>query len=112
MAIIDHGTWERYAPNPPRQDWPANVIYARRVGGGEDWYDYLDSKPFKDGSVIMTVLHTVIQAATRDPSAIFPPPCNVIEETEYAGTDPQKDFGRHVYNADLRKIGELYVPAS
>jgi hypothetical protein len=114
MAIIDHGKWERYAPNPPVENLPANVMFARRVGDNVDWYEYVSSNHFQDGSVVMTVQRVadgaVIQAATRDPTEIFPAPFSVIEETEYTGTDPLKDFGRRMYDADLRKVGDLYVP--
>jgi len=108
MALIDHGAWERYTPDPPKPGLPTDVMFARRVVGGEDWYEYVASKPFNNGSVVMTVerLETgdIIQAATRDPTAIFPARMSVIEETEYTRTDPQTDFGRRTYNADLRKI--------
>ena len=115
MAIIDHGSWERYIPDPAPAGIPSNVMFARRIGDNVDWYVYLKSKPFAGNSVVMTVEHTstgedLVQAATRDPSMIFPQLMSVIEETEYSGTEPQKDLGGRLYDTSLRKIGDKYVP--
>jgi hypothetical protein len=114
--IIDHGTWSRYTPAQPKLELiQHNVMFASRDGPGfgEDWYEYVASKPFGDTSVVMTVLHTdtgdVVQAATFDPSQLFPAGMGVIEETQYAGNDPQGDFGGTTYNADARKIGGKFV---
>jgi hypothetical protein len=107
MAIVAHGEWEYYTP-PPNEDLPSSIMFARRIADGQDWYEYVAGQPFSDGGVVMTVQHTdtgdIVQAATRDPSAIFPANMIVIEETEYSGNAPQTEFGRRTYSAELRKI--------
>jgi hypothetical protein len=113
MTIIDHGAWERYTPASTKDGMPPNVMYARRIGSGEDWYEYVKARRFGDGSVVMTVMATeagsVVQAATFDPTAVFPAEFSVIEETAYSGNDPQSDLGQRSYNADARKIGGPFV---
>ena len=115
--IIEHGTWSLYTPAAPKMELVTHhVLFARRDGPGfgEDWYEYVASKPFGDASVIMTVKHTdtgdVVQAATFDPSTIFPNTMLVIEETEYTGNDPFGDFNGTVYNPVTHAIGGRWVP--
>lgn len=115
--IIDHGNWSRYTPAAPKMELVKHhVQFAQRDGPGfgEDWYEYIASKPFGDTSVVMTVQHTetgdVVQAVTYDPSTIFPAGMGVIEETEYTGDDPFADFHGRVYNADARAIGGRWAP--
>jgi len=100
--IIDHGFWklaESSELKPGRQ----RIIHARREDTGMDWYEFVKLRPFGDGSVIMTVgfiddtKEPVVQAASRDPTAIFPAGMRVIEETDYAGDDPFKDYHGRAY---------------
>jgi hypothetical protein len=114
--IVDHGNWVMYTPATPKAEHVGHhVMYARRDSPeADDWYEYVARRPFGDTSVVMTVQHTaegdVVQAATFDPSEIFPAGMGVIEETEYTGNDPQTDFGQHSYSADARRIGGRFVP--
>ena len=108
--IIEHGHWSVTA-SPEQQ----RVMHAHRDDTGMDWYQFVALKPFNAGSIIMTVgspgseiTEVIVQAATRDPTAIFPAGMLVIEETEYAGSNPFNDFHGRLY-AD-GKIGDMWVP--
>lgn len=110
--IIEHGSWSLSTPSgmPPAQQ---RILRARRDDTGMDWYEFVALKPFGDGSVVMTVGPTgtgefMIQAATWDPTAIFPPGMRVIEETIYSGNDPFGDFHGRIY--DSGRIGDVFVP--
>jgi len=112
--IIEHGRWSLSASaetKPTRQ----RILYARRDDTGMDWYEFVRMRPFNDGSIVMTVGsmgtdELVVQAATRDPTAIFPAGMLVIEETEYAGSDPFADYHGRVYDLASRSIGDKFVP--
>jgi hypothetical protein len=111
MSIIEHGMWERYTPDPSTLKvlYQTNILYVRRTTDNVDWYEYVNIiKPFKEGSVVMTVQAIeegeVVQAASQDHTAVFPISMKVIEETEYTGTNAQEDFGQRMYSADLRQV--------
>ena len=108
--IIEHGHWS-VTTSPEQQ----RVLHAHRDDTGMDWNEFVALKPFNAGSIIMTVgspgseiTEVIVQAATRDPTAIFPAGMLVIEETEYAGNNPFNDFHGRLY-AD-GKIGDMWVP--
>jgi hypothetical protein len=109
--IVEHGGWSLSASSEMKPGGQ-RILHARR-DDGMDWYVFVKMKPFGDGSIVMTVgsmgtEELVVQAATRDPTAIFPAGMLVIEETEYAGSNPFNDFHGRRY-AD-GKIGDMWVP--
>jgi hypothetical protein len=57
---------------------------------------------FKPGSVVCNIFrqreHSIVGAATYDPTAIHSINQRVIEIVDYQGSDPQKDFGGKVYD--------------
>lgn len=112
--IIEHGTWEYYKPAEMKEGFPPHAMFAKRVDDGADWYEYQATKPFGEGSVVMTAYELngqlVVGAATFDYSAIFPPRARVLEETEYQGQTPQADFGQKTYDAATKTIGPKFVP--
>lgn len=77
MKIIDHGTWSKYTPKKGHPDAPVNTMYCRRDSDEIDWYEY--QKKFDINTIKCTVFENVIQAVTRDASAMFPQNCRVIE---------------------------------
>lgn len=112
--IIEHGSWSLSASSEMKST-QQRILCARRDDTGMDWYVFVAMKPFGDGSVVMTVgsmgtEELVVQAVTRDPTAIFPAGMRVIEETEYAGSDPFGDYHGRVYDLASRSIGSVYVP--
>jgi len=115
MTVIDHGQWDYHTPANIKAGAPPHAMYAARASDGVDWYEYIAERPFGDASVVMTVQTLadgteIIQAATFDYTAIFPPTFRVLEDNAYSGNDPQSDFGQRTYSADRRKIGAKYVP--
>lgn len=130
--IIDHGYWDYYQPTEqqlaPREvlnaeglvayiayeTLPKNIMFARRVSDGMDWYVYQRTAPFGAGSVVMTAQDAgdgtlIIMAATFDYASLFPPRAHLIEETEYTGTAPQDDYGHLIYNKEAAAITTRYV---
>jgi hypothetical protein len=110
--IIEHGRWSLSASSEMKPGGQ-RILHAHRDDTGMDWYVFVKMKPFGDGSVVMTVGsmgtdELVVQAVTRDPTAIFPAGMRVIEETEYVGSNPFNDFHGRLY-AD-GKIGDMWVP--
>jgi hypothetical protein len=107
--IIEHGSWSLSAPQQ-------HIMHTHRDDTGMDWYEFVKTKPFGDGSVVMTVGAIdvtgvlVVQAATKDPTAIFPAGMRVIEETEYVGGNPFGDYHGHVYDISSSSIGDMYAP--
>lgn len=109
MNIVDHGKWLAYTPDPIPSDAPANALFCKRESDGQDWYEIVhgDTAPLPASSVKFTALWNpgyssyVVAAAVYDGTKLFPAGQIVQEITDYAGTDPQKDFG-----------GKLYDPAT
>ena len=112
--IIEHGSWSLSA-SAEIKPGGQRILHARRDDTGMDWYVFVKMKPFGDGSIVMTVgsmgtEELVVQAVTRDPTAIFPAGMRLIEETEYAGSDPFGDYHGRVYDLASRSIGNKFVP--
>jgi hypothetical protein len=122
MNIIDHGAWEMYSPHPSKRDefeLPHGAMFARRISDGVDWYDYVApsnkdidkpeektlKKNFSDETVKATVYwhpdfkKHIVGSAVTDPTLLFPPNQQVIEITDYTGSDPATDFNGKVYDA-------------
>ena len=116
--IIDHGKWERYQPDKIPQGMPPNVLFARRISDGVDWYDYSrDSKNFSPDTVKFTALwqdvHNgyTIDAATRDPTRLFPAGALLREIVDYhGGSDPQLELGARLYDPDSNKLRDRPTP--
>ncbi len=100
MNIINHGMWARYVPESPPEGFPENTMFCRRDTDAIDWYEFMKGSPFQDGSVKMTVLGDIVQAATFDASWLFPQSCTLLEVAGYEGGDPQADFGAKRYDPD------------
>jgi hypothetical protein len=112
--IIEHGHWSLSA-SAEMKPGGQRVLHAQRDDTGMDWYVFVRMRPFGERSVVMTVGsmgtdELVVQAVTRDPTAIFPAGMLVIEETEYAGNDPFGYYHGHVYVPASRSIGAKFVP--
>lgn len=116
MNIIDHGAWVLHQPGQSLIDRlmaPANALFCKRTSDDLDWYDFIyqlvDDKMvasgvFAAGSVKMMVLNGRIAAATHDETLLFPQGMSVLEITDYAGSDPQADFGGKYYVAASNSI--------
>lgn len=107
MNIRNHGTWHMYKPATLPEGAPANALFARRENDGVDWYDYVNSgRNFAPDSIKMTVMDGVVAAAATDPTALFPGGAVVLEVDGAATGDPQKSFGRKVYDARSKSFGD------
>jgi hypothetical protein len=99
MDIINHGDWERYNPPVLPVDAPPNALFARRIADGADWYDYVNSgRAFAKDSIKMTVTNSRVSAAVIDATMLFPGGSTLLEVKDVAVDDPQKHFGRKVYD--------------
>ena len=106
MNIINHGTWEIYKPEEPPEGAPAGAMFARRNGDNRDWYDYVNGEHFDPAAIKMTVTNGTVSAATADPTALFPAGSTVLEVGGAPAGDPQKAFGRKIYNADKKTFDD------
>ena len=107
MTVIDHGKWLPYTPDVLPKHAPSHALFAKRESDGVDWYDYVNSgENFDvDNVKFMAVLRDyagghVVGPAVYDPTLLFPANHLVGEITDYAGSDPQKDFGGKIYNPE------------
>lgn len=105
MSIIEHGDWTHYTPDPPPENAPVHAMFAQRDGDAQDWYQYVTptAANFQPGSVKMTVYRQGINgptvgAAVTDATALWPASALVVEDTGYAGSDPQADYGGKIYD--------------
>lgn len=105
MSIIEHGDWTQYDPDPYPPDAPVSVMFARRDGDGQDWYQYVHppATNFQAGSVKMTIYRQAINgptvgAAVYDATALWPASSCVIEDTGYSGSDPKADYVGKLYD--------------
>ncbi len=110
MNIIEHGKWQIYtAPdellerrNLTRQH---GVVFSKRVDTGEDWYDYSLARFAAKTTVLITMIEQppdglVTGAANTNYNFIFPANGELIEVTDYSGSDPQADFGNKIYDPE------------
>ena len=105
MNILDHGQWVDYTPDPIPADAPSGAIFAQRVSDGMDWYDFVTANAgTSPGTVKFTAHwsalqnHWIVSVATYDGTLLFPAGQLVQEITDYAGSDPQADFGGKMYD--------------
>lgn len=83
MDIIDHGQWIGYKPE---HHWllAHNVLFAKRVSDGIDWYAYQRSTDLLTSDTVKMTIRDVegemvVQATQRDGSMIWPLHCRLIE---------------------------------
>jgi hypothetical protein len=89
MNIIDHGEWELYRPEKYPIKLPANIIFARRVSDGMDWYLFHRRELTSPDTVKMLLRKAdqglVVITTTRDASELFPAGSRLIEVSEVSG---------------------------
>jgi len=114
MTFIDHGKWQPYTPATLPPGVPSGALFVRRESDGIDWYDYVkDGGNFSPDTVKFTALwHPTYQsylvgAAVYDVTLLFPPNQLVREITDYAGSDPQADFGSKLYDPATDAFSDL-----
>lgn len=113
MSIIEHGDWTRYYPDPRPESAPLNAMFARRDGDTQDWYQYVNppAANFQPNSVKMTVYRQAangpsVGAAVFDPTMLWPDQALIVEDTGYAGDDPQADYGRKIYDPATKTFSD------
>jgi hypothetical protein len=113
MSIIEHGDWIRYSPATRPPEAPGNAKFAQRVSDAQDWYDYVNppATNFQTGSVKMTVYRPgrggpTVGAATFDATMLWPDQMLIVEDTGYAGTDPQTDYGGKIYDTTTQTFSD------
>jgi hypothetical protein len=107
MNIKSHGDWQRYQPSRLPPDAPPSALFARRIGDGVDWYDYVNSgENFADDSIKLTVTDGRVGAAVTDPTLLFPGNGAVIEVFDARTSDPQKAFGMKSYDATHKTFSD------
>jgi hypothetical protein len=112
MDIKDHGDWRRYKPAQLPKDAPANTMFSRRTSDHADWYDYVNSGTnFAISSIKLTLrAGNIVGAAVTDPTLLFPGDGSVLEVFDYAGSDPQADFGMKIYDPAARTFHDPPSP--
>ena len=113
----DHGTWSRYKPIDPPENFPANALYAKRDSDGTDWYNYVRSNVFEKNSIKLSVrvwtdggLPT-ISAPQLDASHLFPVDHRVIEiEGDYSNLDEEARIKRFAGKIIDLKTGKISDP--
>lgn len=101
MNIIDHGTWETYAPTELPKEAPSGALFARRVGDDQltDWYDYAKSEAFKPDSVKLTLYGKTVGAASTDVTRLWPGHgARVLELVDVTYEDAQARFGGKLFD--------------
>lgn len=100
MAVIEHGDWRIYVPSNLPEGAPSTALFARRISDGVDWYDYVNAgSNFQAETIKMTVVQTLVCAATTDPVRLFPGDGSILEVTDVPLNDPQGDWGRRTYDS-------------
>jgi hypothetical protein len=107
MDFIDHGDWIHYTPDP----WPAhlsahrNIMFAKRVSDGRDWYDFQRSELTGLDTIKMTLLpmreHLIVQATYHDASYIFPAAHKLIE---IASSEDHESFRQKRFDLQRREF--------
>ena len=107
MSIIEHGKWTLYAPDDAllerrKLTRQHGVVFSKSETTQQDWYDFRDA--FTSGNVLVTISQQmdgmITGAANINPNFVFPDNGWVIEITDYAGSDPQADFGNKIYDPE------------
>lgn len=113
ITIRNLGNWEMYRPEKPPADIPANVLFARRVQDQVDWYEF--QRTLTGNDVYMTVMemeptHHVVQAATRDATALFPAHALLLSVQGIADSDPFEAYHGREYFPLTKTFGDKWVP--
>lgn len=113
MSIIEHGDWTQYYPNPRPEVAPLNAMFARRTGDAQDWYLYArpPATNFQPDSVKMTIYRAgkngpTVGAAVYDVTMLWPGQTLIVEDTAYAGSDPQADYGGKIYDPNTQTFSD------
>ena len=106
MEIIDHGNWEPYVPENYPIRLPPNVLYARRVEDGTDWYLFQRKELTGQDTIKLTAFQEpdgdwVVQATETDASMLFPINMRLVELV--GATEHHETFRQKVL--DLKKRG-------
>jgi hypothetical protein len=109
LAITDCGDWVPYAPLVLPAGYPANTMFCRRVSDGVDWYTLAHGGSLAGYPLVATALAAgdgtfVVQAVANEPQKLFPQNCRLIAISGYAGSQPQADLGRQVYNPGAKTL--------
>lgn len=94
------------------------VVFLKRDGDGKDWYEYLKTKPFAEGSVVATTMvegpdnAEVVKAVFRDCTMLFPfkQRCIEIRGVDPAETKPHNLFAWMVFHPDTLTLTGTPVP--
>jgi hypothetical protein len=113
----DHGTWVRYKPANPPENFPTNALYAKRDSDGVDWYDYIKGNPFAKNSIKLTVRAwteggpLIVSAPQVDASHLFPASHRVIEiEGNYSNLDEAARIEKFANKVIDLKTGKISDP--
>jgi hypothetical protein len=114
MSIRDHGKWTPYKPDELPQAAPPGALFCKRESDGQDWYDYVNpGTNFEETSVKFAALWQealggyIVGAAVYDATMLFPANQVIGEILDYAGNDPQTEFGNKLYDLSA---GTFAVP--
>jgi hypothetical protein len=117
MTSIDHGQWHGYVPTTFPDGAPGGALFTKRDSDGVDWYDYIrDGTAFGANTVKFAARFNeqlsafLVSVALYDPTMMFPGNQIVREITDYAGTDPQGDFGGKIYDPNTDTFSDPPPP--
>ena len=81
IDIIDHGEWVIYKPENYPIKLPQNIIFARRVSDGADWYQFRKDLAADTIKVLLRKAEEgwVVITTTHDVSELFPADSRLIE---------------------------------
>jgi hypothetical protein len=111
MEIIDHGEWEEYDPGA---HWlkAHNVIFAKRVSDGVDWYVYQRQTDLLTSNTVKMTIRKfddewVVQATQIDGSMLWPIRCRLIEfpDLKNDGIEHEK-YRQNRFNFETRQFSE------
>ena len=119
MEIKDHGNWEPYVPESYPIRLPPNVLYARRVEDGTDWYLFQRKELTGEETIKLTAFQEpdgdwIVQATATDASMLFPINMRLIEvvgATEFHETFRQKILNLDTLGRSTRSSGDAFTPA-
>lgn len=113
MSIIEHGDWTRYYPDPRPAAAPLSAMFAQRTGDAQDWYSYVNppATNFQPNSAKMTVYRQgkdgpTVGAAVFDVTRLWAGAALIVEDTGYAGSDPQADYGGKIYDPNTQTFSD------
>jgi hypothetical protein len=114
----DHGTWERYVPDPyPEGEWKGTA-FARRVEDGKDWYAFIEENHFEPDTPKLVVEErasgAIIRTVAVDGFRLFPVGGRVIELTGEKRVQDEAsllaEFMHRTFDLKTGRAGERSVP--